>query len=154
MKTKLLAMLMLMLLPLGAWANGVEVGGIHYILDKSAKTASVTYTETDWSDGSNYVGDIVIPDAIKYNGTNYSVTSIGEYAFHYCSSLTSIDIPNSVTSIGEGAFSSCSRLRRVVIPNSVTSIGKGAFNCCKGLTSIDIPNSVTSIGEGAFWNCI
>ena len=76
MKTKLLAMLMLMLLPLGAWANEVEVGGIHYILDKSAKTASVTYAGDVWY-GSDYVGDIVIPDAITYDGTNYSVTAIG-----------------------------------------------------------------------------
>ena len=36
-----------------------------------------------------------------------SVTTIGEYAFSYCSSLTSITIPNSVTTIKEYAFSNC-----------------------------------------------
>ena len=36
-----------------------------------------------------------------------SVTSIGEWALGYCSSLTSIEIPNSVTSIGDDAFSWC-----------------------------------------------
>ena len=82
-----------------------------------------------------------------------SVTSIGEYAFSHCSSLTSVTIPNSVTSIGGGAFRYCSGLTSVTIPNSVTSIGSFAFNSCSGLTSITIPNSVTSIGYSAFGNC-
>lgn len=41
------------------------------------------------------VTDLVIPDG---------VTSIGDYAFKGCSSLTSVTIPDSVTSIGESAF--------------------------------------------------
>ena len=82
-----------------------------------------------------------------------SVTSIGDYAFSNCSSLTSIEIPNSVTSIGGRAFSWCSSLTSVTIGNSVTSIGDYAFYNCRSLTSIEIPNSVTSIGERAFWYC-
>ena len=65
-----------------------------------------------------------------------SVTSIGDYAFWNCSSLTSIGIPNSVTSIGYGAFSGCRALTSIEIPNSVTSIGYDAFLLCSGLTSI------------------
>ena len=73
--------------------------------------------------------------------------------FEQCSSLTSINIPNSVTSIGDWAFSGCSSLTSVTIPNSVTSIGGNAFYNCRSLTSITIPNSVTSIGEKAFAYC-
>ncbi|MCI6645489.1 MAG: leucine-rich repeat domain-containing protein [Bacteroidales bacterium] len=98
-------------------------------------------------------GNLIIPSAISYNGTTYSVTSIGEWAFYECSSLTSVTIPNGVTSIGGGAFSGCSGLTSVTIPNSVTSIGEGAFFECSGLTSVTIPNSVTSIGEDAFSYC-
>ena len=74
-------------------------------------------------------------------------------AFYGCSSLTSIEIPNSVTNIGSYAFEYCSNLISVTIPNSVTNIGCGAFCYCRGLTSIEIPNSVTSVGIDAFSNC-
>ena len=104
--------------------------------------------------GDNSVsGAVVIPSSVTNNGTTYSVTSIGDYAFSYCSSLTSVTIPNSVISIGEGAFYGCSSLTSITIPNSVTLIGGGAFAWCSSLTSVTIPNSVTSIGAMAFAYC-
>ncbi len=87
----------------------------------------------------------------SYNIPN-SVTSIGDYAFAYCDSLTSVTIPDSVTSIGEYAFFACS-LESVTIPDSVTSIGDYAFGYCIGLTSVTIPVSVISIGDKAFYEC-
>ena len=96
---------------------------------------------------------INIPSSVTYQGTTYSVTSIGEYAFYDCSSLTSVTIPNSVTSIGDDAFWECSSLTSVTIGNSVTSIGAYAFYYCVNLTSVTIPNSVTSIGACAFKYC-
>ncbi|MBE5742850.1 MAG: hypothetical protein E7360_06025 [Clostridiales bacterium] len=82
-----------------------------------------------------------------------SVTSIGSAAFSYCDSLTSVVIPDSVTSIGDSAFYKCYNLTSVVIPDSVTSIGFYAFYSCDNLTSVVIPDSVTSIGEYAFYDC-
>ena len=82
-----------------------------------------------------------------------SVTSIGSYAFSYCSGLTSITIPESVTTIGNYAFYGYSSLTSIAIPNSVTSIGNSAFGGCSSLTSITIPNGVTSISNYAFNYC-
>ena len=81
------------------------------------------------------------------------ITTIGGSAFEYCSSLTSVTIPNSVTEIDDGAFEKCSALTSVTIPNSVTTIGGFAFRGCSALTSVTIPNSVTTIGEYAFSGC-
>ncbi|MBR1984104.1 MAG: leucine-rich repeat protein, partial [Clostridia bacterium] len=73
-------------------------------------------------------------DCMKTN----SVTSIGYYAFHKCTGLTSITIPDSVTSIGLSAFSGSTGLTTITIPNSVTSIDSHAFSGCTGLTTITI----------------
>ena len=82
-----------------------------------------------------------------------SASTIGDYAFYNCSSLTSIEITDSVESIGSGAFFGCSGLTSITIPNSVTSIGGSAFCDCSGLTSVTIGDSVTSIGERVFYRC-
>ncbi len=116
---------------------------------------------------------------IKFDG---EVTSIGSYAFRYCSSLTSVTIPDSVTKIGEAAFANCSSLQvfkskfasedcrcliidgtlnsfapvgltEYTIPDSVTTIGEWAFCGCHSLTSVTIPDSVTTIGIYAFAYC-
>ena len=105
--------------------------------------------------GVKVIGDSAFEwcDSLTSINIPNSVTTIGEGAFSNCNSLTSINIPNSVTTIGESAFWGCYSLTSINIPNSVTTIGGGAFSNCNSLTSINIPNNVTTIGEGAFWQC-
>ena len=136
------------LLSLPMLAVEVEIDGINYELVVKAKQATVIAKTS-----GKYSGEVVIPESVEHEGTAYSVTSIGDYAFCNCSGLTSVTIGNGVTSIGEFAFYGCSDLTSVSIPNSVTSIGASAFEYCDGLTSVTIPNSVTSIGSSAFSGC-
>ena len=146
---KKLLFVLLALLPMLASADPVEIDGIYYNLDSKTKKAEVTANPNNYK----YSGKVTIPSTVTYNGTQYSVTSIGEDAFYDSSSMTSITIPNSVTTIGDEAFMFCSGLTSITIPNSVKTIGESAFIKCKGLTSIIIPSSVTSIGDAPFALC-
>ena len=128
MKTRIFTLIVSLFIATMAFAYDIEIDGIYYNLDNENKTAEVTY-QYDWNP-NNYSGvtNITIPSIISYDGTAYSVTSIGDEAFLHCLSLTSITIPNSVTSIGGYAFLYCSSLTSISIPNSVTSIGYKAFS--------------------------
>ena len=152
MKKTLLSLIALLITAI-AFAYDAEIDGICYNLNNENKTADVTY-QCYWS-SDNYSGitTLTIPSSVTYNSETYNVTSIGNGAFTYCSSLSSIKIPNSGTSIGYQAFSYCSSLTSITIPNSITSISDYTFEYCSSLTSITIPNSVTSIGYGAFESC-
>ena len=95
-----------------------------------------TELEVTSSYSSYYTGDIVIPESVTIFNRTRNVTSIGDYAFYYCGSLSSVTIPASVTSIGEGAFCGCIDLSSVNIPASVTSIGNAAFFYCTDLEKV------------------
>ena len=98
---------------------------------------------------------IQCPGAFKAYTIPDSVTSIGDWAFAGCSSLTSVTIPDSVTSIGRYAFDACDSLTSVMIPDSVTSIGKDAFLFCDSLTGIWVSegnNDYSSDASGVLFN--
>ena len=136
-------------------------GGDKSLLTEFEIPSNITSIDSDAFDGCDNLTTITMPTSAissipkKYleNVVISSGTSIGEYTFSKCSSLTSIEIPSSVTSISNWAFSGCSSLTSIVIPSSVTSIGVSAFSDCSSLTSIEIPSSVTSIGDYAFYKC-
>ena len=94
--------LLVALLPLVVSAYDAQIDGIYY--NFSEDEASVTYrTYYDNMYFSDYSEAVVIPASVLYNGKIYSVTSIGEHAFHSCRDLTSVTIPASVTTIGDNA---------------------------------------------------
>ena len=155
-------MLLAILLPALATAHDFEVDGICYKI--SGNEAAVT-SKGDYYDMFfvGYSGSVVIPTTVTYNGTTYPVTSIDEMAFYYCTSLTSIDIPNSITKIGSFAFGNCPVLTSIVVEsgnprydsrNNCKAIIETADNTLiVGCKNTIIPNSVTAIGDWAFSYC-
>lgn len=81
------------------------------------------------------------------------LTEISDYAFGYCSSMTSLTIPSSVKNIGYEAFYACSSLTTLTIPDGVETIENHAFSENESLTKLVLPNSITSIGISAFSCC-
>ncbi len=130
-----------------------DANGTVWSFSTSGSTASIYKGFNTPAISGTIPADLTIPTTLYVGETPYTVTSIGDFAFYNCSSLTSVNIPEGVTSIGESAFHYCSSLTSVNIPEGVTSIGNCAFSNCSSLTSVTIPEGVTSIGEYAFCYC-
>ena len=124
-------------------ADAFTVGDLVYEITADGEVKVADTVSEDIS------GEVVIPATVE----GYSVTSIGDYAFYECHSVTSVTLPEGLKSIGIYAFSECYGLTSVTIPNGVTIIGGVAFGGCTNLTSIDVPDSVTTIDDGAFSQC-
>ena len=146
---KLYFLFLLSILPLAANADAVEIKGIYYNLNASGGTRTAEVTKNP----DKYSGSVRIPATVKYQGTEYKVTSVGEDAFLSCSDLTSVTVPNGVTSIGPGAFMKAQNLTSVTLPTSVSTIGEYAFADCKSLEEITLPEGLTAIEGGTFLYC-
>ena len=136
-------------------ASGTCGDNLTWILDgKGTLTISGTGAMDNYSYSSSsrapwYRNHSSIESVVIENG----VTTIGKFAFYYCTSLTSVTIGDSVTTIGGTAFRDCDSLSSVTIGDSVTTIGSSAFHDCDSLTSVTIGDSVTTIGSSAFAYC-
>ena len=146
---KLMVMCVVALAMFYTYGNTAKVNGITWYYTVSNGKAMIYRGEFGSAIPQSTIGSIVVPSKVG----NYTVVSIGDYAFYNCDNITSVTIPQSVTNIGFRAFYDCSGLTSVKIPSSVTTIGENAFYNCSGLTSITISEGVRSIGDGAFSSC-
>ena len=144
--------LLFLICSLPTFAYDVELDGIYYNLDQTEMTASVT-------DNGNYgtpsydASSITIPEVIKVDGNNYTVTSVEDMAFMFCDQVTSITLPKTIKKLGGYCFSACYDLTTINIPEAVTSLGTACFQYCTSLSTINLPNSVTKLGNGCFYGC-
>lgn len=130
-------------------ANAVVIDGVEYIIDAQERTAIVVPLE----DGTKYVGEIAIPNAVTYGGRFNRVVAIDTAAFKACDELTAITLPSNVSTISYNAFSECSALKSIEISNDTTLIEEGAFSACSALESIALPDSIKEIAPLLFQNC-
>ena len=140
-------------LPMLASAK-VEIDGIWYNLYSDESKAEVTFKGDNPWEYEVHSDSINIPSKVTYEGVDYSVTSIGRWAFAGCSRLAAITIPEGVTSIGEMSFRDCSNLQVIAIPEGVTSIGSSAFSGCSSLTAITVAEGNTMYDSRGGCNAI
>ena len=134
---------------LSAAAYDFESAGIYYNITGD-NTVEVTYSDRD---NNTYSGSVSVPETVTNNGTEYSVTKIGEYAFQG-SAVISVSMPECITSIEYDAFSECQNLESVTLPESLTTLGIRAFGGCQSLKAIKIPSGVTAIPGYCFNGCV
>ncbi|MBO5060941.1 MAG: leucine-rich repeat protein [Clostridia bacterium] len=141
--------------------------GLTYSFNLSSGTLTISGTGElgdglDWFSGmwdmNGWVGNTYydyteIDDRIKTVVIKSGVTGIGDYAFRFCSNLTSVTVPDTVTRIGDYAFYG-TKITSFKMPAYVTSIGDYAFADCESLTgTVAIRATCKSVGKYAFENC-
>ena len=84
--------------------------------------------------------------------TSTTAVSIGKYAFWMCSALEEIEFPASVTEIGEGAFAYCTTLSSISV-SGLATLGASAFAGCTALEVVSFDGAISAIPEKAFMNC-
>ena len=94
--------------------------------------------------GMNLLDTIVLPA---------SVSSLGTYAFAFCTSLKSINLPATQKTLPTSIFEGCSGLESIELPATLTTINQDAFYGCSKLGSIHLPEGLTTINQRAFQNC-
>lgn len=165
----LLTTIAVLLCSVMANAYDFEVDGIRYDI-----TSFTELTVKASSLSETFVGDLVIPSKVLFNGKELDVTevgnefavsneailsltintgvdSIGDRAFKNCINLTRINIAQTVTKIGAECFYACTALD-AFYNNGVINVGSKSFAECENLKEVSI-ESLVSLGEGAFLNC-
>ena len=71
------------------------------------------------------------------------LTNIDNYAFRYCSSLATLNLPDTLINIGRFAFYKCTALSSLTVPETIEHIGSYAFhgtdNCALYFSGAELP---------------
>ena len=139
------------------WYKSIKQDKIYYILEyERGKPVAYVFN------GTSAIGNVVIPEFIKYKGKMFTVIGISNRAFahddgrgHYVKNynLVSLSLPNSIRTIGELAFKDCVALRKINLPDSVKIIKNSTFSGCESLKEIELPKKLHKIEDWAFSGC-
>ena len=112
------------------WVGFQSINSTNYTITQNDIVYQILdITNNDEVATFDYIGTnttVAIPASITDSGSNYDVTTIGDFSFA-SNSLATVTIPSSVITIGASAFNNNS-LTSVTIPSFVTTIGEYAFN--------------------------
>ena len=129
-----------------------NVNSIIIVIEESKEREFEITKDNCYMAGINSLSDdITIPEKFEYDGTRYTITSIGNSAFSKCNELISVNIPNTVTEIKDDAFNLCEELTEINLPNNLNSIGTWVFGGCTKLRTV---RNITYINKGMFGGCI
>ena len=95
---------------------------ITYIGYHAFSGTEYSQNSSNWEYDVLYIGNHLIEAKKSLSGEyviKENTKTITDWAFSYCSSMTSVLIPNSVTIIGYSAFSDCSSLEKVYYTGSI-----------------------------------
>ena len=102
------------------------------------------------------LGNYVFRDCASLTSVTFAegcnLETMGTHVFYDCESLTQIDLPESVKSIGANSFANTG-LVSIDLPDGITSLPNYLFQNCEALTSVGLPRSLDSIGTYVFRNC-
>ena len=163
MKNKLKSILALLLMITLVATNFITVSaavkkGDLFVQDKM--TFKITKTATSSNHGEVSITgysnkkstkELNIPSTVKYNKTNYKVTSIDSFTFQK-SKFNKVKIPNTIKNIGNSAFRKCINLTSVTVPKNV-SLGSLVFRECTSLKSAILSEGITNIPTSTFYGC-
>ncbi len=139
-------------------AANITVDGINYTTKNDgtatiAKYTIIKATADTPADTLFYSGDIVIPEKISYEGTEYTVVGTAANSFLDCKDLTSLQLPATCVTIGRNCFKGCTSLLASPIPITATNIGTGVFNGCTRLEEVTIVPGWSKPVSEEFANC-
>ena len=139
-------------------AASITVDGINYSTNNKGEATVAKYTiikatATTPADTLFYTGDIVIPEKITYEGTEYTVVATAANSFLDCKDLTSLTLPSTCVTIARNSFKGCSKLTKSPIPETATSVGSGVFNGCTSLEEVTIVAGWNKPISEEFANC-
>ena len=82
-----------------------------------------------------------------------SVSSLGQYAFMYCTSLKSINLPVTQKTLPISFLEGCTSLESIELPATLTTINQDAFYGCSKLANVNLHEGITTINQRAFYGC-
>ena len=131
-------------------AQNIHVDNLYYKV-----TSATDLTVGVVSATPKYSGNVEIPATVTYDGKNYKVTSVEQYAFALCTELNSVKIGSNIVTIGTQAFFNDSKMVKLDFSEAkaLETIGERAFYNCAGLVSVVLPDKCKSLGLQCFQGC-